>query len=202
MPPAQPPCQCFDQALAAVRKQGILDYLKPDGKAQVSCAMATMVPWPWRPSCGGPASAGNQSSRIRREMIAAVICRWCRTSCWGEDVRILVNATGRFVLGGDQCDGRTHSGRKIIVDTYGGYARHGGGAFSEAIPPRWTAPAAMSPGTWPKISLRRAWPENAKSSWPMLLAWPSPYPFMWIPSGRHRGTVMPPSPDALPRALI
>ncbi|MEA5074003.1 MAG: methionine adenosyltransferase [Eubacterium aggregans] len=120
--------------LAAVRKQGILDYLKPDGKAQVSVRYGDHGPMAVETIVVAAQHRPEISpSRIRREMIAAVIEPVVPDILLGEDVRILVNATGRFVLGGPGADtGLT--GRKIIVDTYGGYARHGGGAFSGKDP--------------------------------------------------------------------
>lgn len=120
--------------LAEVRKKGVLDYLRPDGKSQVSV----------RYHEGFPAgietvviAAQHQPtisvSRIKRDITNQVIRPVIPDCLWQNDIRVLVNSTGRFVLGGPAADAGL-TGRKIIVDTYGGYARHGGGAFSGKDP--------------------------------------------------------------------
>ena len=123
------------QRLAEVRKQGIIDYIKPDGKSQVTIEYEDHVPKRIDTvlvSTQHSAEVG--IDRIRKDLTKEVI----RPVVSGlnvdaSDYRILVNPTGRFVKGGPAADtGLT--GRKIIVDTYGGYASHGGGAFSGKDP--------------------------------------------------------------------
>jgi S-adenosylmethionine synthetase len=76
------------------------------------------------------------------------------------ETRFLVNPTGRFVIGGPQGDAGL-TGRKIIVDTYGGYAAHGGGLFRAKTRQRLIVRLRMRRGTWPKILSLPAWPRNA-----------------------------------------
>ena len=120
--------------LTEVRKNGSFDYLRPDGKTQVTVEYVD----------GKPArvdavvistqhSADVSLDTIRADMIANVIKPIIPESLIDDDTKIYVNPTGRFVVGGPAGDtGLT--GRKIIVDTYGGYSRHGGGAFSGKDP--------------------------------------------------------------------
>ena len=120
--------------LAAVRKDGTLPWLRPDGKSQVTViyedgkpvAVDTVV---LSTQHDPDISQAEIRKAILREVITPVIPDALRT----EDSKLYINPTGRFVLGGPAGDtGLT--GRKIIVDTYGGYARHGGGAFSGKDP--------------------------------------------------------------------
>ena len=117
--------------LAEVRKDGTLDYLRPDGKAQVTVEYtekglplrvdAVVISAQHRPDITYEQLAGDIKKHVIREVIPA---QWL-----DEETKFYINPTGRFVTGGPQGDvGLT--GRKIIVDTYGGSARHGGGAFS------------------------------------------------------------------------
>ncbi|MCK4771952.1 MAG: methionine adenosyltransferase [Candidatus Latescibacteria bacterium] len=118
------------ERLAEVRKEGILDYLRPDGKTQVSVEYDD----------GGPVrmdtilistqhSPDAELETIREGLMEHVVEPVIPPELMDGDTRFLVNPTGRFVIGGPQGDtGLT--GRKIIVDTYGGYGSHGGGAFS------------------------------------------------------------------------
>jgi len=120
--------------LARVRKSGDLSYLRPDGKTQV-----TVEYWDGRPARIEAVVISTQhapevgletiAADLRQAVIAPVIpAEWLDAA-----TRIYVNPTGRFVVGGPQGDSGL-TGRKIIVDTYGGYARHGGGAFSGKDP--------------------------------------------------------------------
>lgn len=120
--------------LAQVRKDGTLDYLRPDGKSQVTVEYGE----------DGPVrvdtvivSAQHRSdvdhATIEKDIIEKVIKAVIPPELLDEKTRYLVNPTGRFVVGGPQGDSGL-TGRKIIVDTYGGYARHGGGAFSGKDP--------------------------------------------------------------------
>ncbi len=120
--------------LTAVRKNGTLPYLRPDGKTQV-----TVEYQDGKPVRVDTVVVSSQHSddvtleTIRRDVIKEVILPTVPAALMDETTKIYVNPTGRFVIGGPQGDtGLT--GRKIIVDTYGGYSRHGGGAFSGKDP--------------------------------------------------------------------
>ena len=120
--------------LTDVRKDGTLDYLRPDGKTQV-----TVEYWDGKPVrvdtvvISTQHSADVELEQIRADMIKYVINAIVPASLMDGETKIYVNPTGRFVVGGPAGDtGLT--GRKIIVDTYGGYSRHGGGAFSGKDP--------------------------------------------------------------------
>ncbi len=122
------------QRLAAVRKEKILEYLRPDGKTQVSIAYRN-----GKPSHVDTVVISTQHSddvsldQIERDMIEHVVDEICPTGLIVPETKYLINPTGRFVVGGPQGDAGL-TGRKIIVDTYGGYAAHGGGAFSGKDP--------------------------------------------------------------------
>lgn len=116
--------------LSLVRKNGTLGYLRPDGKTQVTVRYED-----GEPKFVDTVVVSSQHSdsvsleTIRKDIIDKVIYPIIPSKFINEQTKIFVNPTGRFVVGGPQGDtGLT--GRKIIVDTYGGYARHGGGAFS------------------------------------------------------------------------
>ena len=120
--------------LTEVRKNGKLNYLRPDGKTQVTVEYVDGVPTRVDTIViSSQHSAEIDSATIRKDIIEQVILPIVPTSLIDGKVNIYVNPTGRFVIGGPQGDtGLT--GRKIIVDTYGGYSRHGGGAFSGKDP--------------------------------------------------------------------
>ena len=120
--------------LTEVRKNGKLNYLRPDGKTQVTVEYVDGVPTRVDTIVvSSQHSAEIDSATIRKDIIEHVILPVVPTSLMDGKVNIYVNPTGRFVIGGPQGDtGLT--GRKIIVDTYGGYSRHGGGAFSGKDP--------------------------------------------------------------------
>ncbi len=120
--------------LTEVRKSGKLNYLRPDGKTQVTVEYVDGVPARVDTIVvSSQHSAEIDSATIRKDIIDQVILPVVPTSLLDGKVNIYVNPTGRFVIGGPQGDtGLT--GRKIIVDTYGGYSRHGGGAFSGKDP--------------------------------------------------------------------
>jgi len=116
--------------LAEVRKKGLLPYLRPDSKSQVSVRYEK-----GKPICIETVVISSQhddkvsNKKLRSEIIENVIQKVIPKSFQHKKMKIHVNPTGRFVVGGPQGDcGLT--GRKIIVDTYGGFSRHGGGAFS------------------------------------------------------------------------
>ena len=120
--------------LTEVRKNGKLNYLRPDGKTQVTVEYVDGVPTRVDTIVvSSQHSAEIDSATIRKDIIEHVILPIVPTSLMDGKVNIYINPTGRFVIGGPQGDtGLT--GRKIIVDTYGGYSRHGGGAFSGKDP--------------------------------------------------------------------
>lgn len=120
--------------LAALRKSGGVDYLRPDGKTQVTVEYRDGVPARMDTIViSTQHSPDAELSVIRQDMIDRVILPTVPGALLDEQTKIYVNPTGRFVIGGPAGDtGLT--GRKIIVDTYGGYARHGGGAFSGKDP--------------------------------------------------------------------
>ncbi len=120
--------------LTALRKDGTLPYLRPDGKAQVTVEYHDNTPVRVDAVVVSTQhSAAVDLDTIRRDVIEQIILPTIPAALLDENTKYYVNPTGRFVIGGPQGDtGLT--GRKIIVDTYGGYARHGGGAFSGKDP--------------------------------------------------------------------
>ena len=133
------------QRLTAVRKQGLVDYLRPDGKSQVTveydeAGRPMRVDTVVISTQHGPEAALEQ---IRADMIKLVIKPTIPAWLLDEGTKIYVNPTGRFVVGGPQGDSGL-TGRKIIVDTYGGAAPHGGGAFSGKDPTKVDRSAAYA----------------------------------------------------------
>ncbi len=120
--------------LTAVRKDGVLSYLRPDGKSQVTVEydddkpvrVDTIV-------ISTQHSDAVSLETIREDVIREVIRPVIPTELMDDNTKIYINPTGRFVIGGPAGDSGL-TGRKIIVDTYGGYSRHGGGAFSGKDP--------------------------------------------------------------------
>ena len=131
--------------LAQVRKEGIVDYLRPDGKSQVTVEYdehhkpvrveAVVISTQHAPEV--------ELEQIRRDMIELVIKPIIPAELLDEESKYYVNPTGRFVIGGPQGDSGL-TGRKIIVDTYGGSAPHGGGAFSGKDPTKVDRSAAYA----------------------------------------------------------
>ena len=120
--------------LTKVRQNGILTYLRPDGKAQVTVEYDGDKPVHIDTVVLSTQHDEHVShEQLERDMIEYVIRPALPAALFDEKTRVLVNPTGRFVIGGPQGDSGL-TGRKIIVDTYGGYARHGGGAFSGKDP--------------------------------------------------------------------
>jgi len=120
----------LSKRLSDVRKNGTLDYLRPDGKTQVTVEYdgdkpvridTIVISTQHSPEVDG--------KTIQRDLIEHVINKIVPEGLLDADTRYFINPTGRFVIGGPQGDAGL-TGRKIIVDTYGGYSRHGGGAFS------------------------------------------------------------------------
>ena len=116
--------------LTAVRKDGTLDYLRPDGKTQVTIEYENDVPKRVDTIVISTQHSDTvELETIRKDLKKYVIDVIIDPTMMDENTKIYINPTGRFVIGGPQGDSGL-TGRKIIVDTYGGYARHGGGAFS------------------------------------------------------------------------
>ena len=140
--------------LAAVRKTGQLTYLRPDGKTQVTVAYedgrpvgidTILISTQHTPTIGDITDEAEVQAKIKKDLWSAVV-----EPVFGdlevqpdENTRFLVNPTGKFVIGGPQGDSGL-TGRKIIVDTYGGYSRHGGGAFSGKDPTKVDRSAAYA----------------------------------------------------------
>ena len=125
--------------LTEVRKNGTLSYLRPDGKTQVTVEYDTDADGINRPKridtivVSSQHDADVSLENIRDGIIENVIKPIIPAELMDKDTKIFVNPTGRFVVGGPHGDSGL-TGRKIIVDTYGGYSRHGGGAFSGKDP--------------------------------------------------------------------
>lgn len=120
--------------LTELRKDNTLRYLRPDGKAQVTVEYDDGKPVRIDTVVISTQHAPDVSSEvIRKDMMTYVIPTVLPKSLLDKDTKYFINPTGRFVVGGPQGDSGL-TGRKIIVDTYGGYARHGGGAFSGKDP--------------------------------------------------------------------
>ena len=140
--------------LAQVRKQGLINYLRPDGKSQVTVEYkdgkpsrihTILLSTQHNPEINGISDNEKVQEIIRNDLKNYVI-DYVFESCEikpDSDTIILINPSGRFVIGGPQGDSGL-TGRKIIVDTYGGYSRHGGGAFSGKDPTKVDRSAAYA----------------------------------------------------------
>lgn len=130
--------------LTEVRKHGELSYLRPDGKTQVTIEYVD-----GKPVAVDTIVISTQHDdrvtldQIRKDLVEKVIKPVVPVELMREDTRIFINPTGKFVIGGPQGDSGL-TGRKIIVDTYGGWARHGGGAFSGKDPTKVDRSAAYA----------------------------------------------------------
>ena len=145
MPLAISLAQKMAKRLTEVRKQGLVDYLRPDGKTQVTVeydenGAPVRVDTVVLSTQHAPEATLEQ---IRQDMIELVIKPTVPAQLLDENTRFFVNPTGRFVIGGPQGDSGL-TGRKIIVDTYGGSAPHGGGAFSGKDPTKVDRSAAYA----------------------------------------------------------
>ena len=154
--------------LTEVRKSGLLDYLRPDGKTQVTVEYDEQR----RPVRVDTVVLSTQhapeatTDMIRRDMIRYVIRDVIPAELLDDETKFYVNPTGRFVIGGPQGDSGL-TGRKIIVDTYGGSAPHGGGAFSGKDPTkvdrsaayaaRWVAKTVVAAGLADRCQVQLAY---------------------------------------------
>ena len=140
--------------LAAVRKAGILPYLRPDGKTQVTVVYedgkpvgidTILVSTQHTATIGDISDDAEVQAKIKADLWTEVVepIFGDITIKPSQETRFLVNPTGKFVIGGPQGDSGL-TGRKIIVDTYGGYSRHGGGAFSGKDPTKVDRSAAYA----------------------------------------------------------
>lgn len=130
--------------LTLVRKEGILPYLRPDGKSQVTVEYEYDTPVRVDSIVISSQHAPDvETETLRKEILEKVILPIVPANLLDENTKYHINPTGRFVVGGPQGDSGL-TGRKIIVDTYGGYARHGGGAFSGKDPTKVDRSAAYA----------------------------------------------------------
>ena len=162
----------LSRKLAAVRKTGPLGYLRPDGKTQVTIQYEGTTPIRLDTVVLSTQHAANidekrqLSDDIRAHVVDAVLSDLAHESLDTSDFRLLVNPTGKFVVGGPMGDAGL-TGRKIIVDTYGGWARHGGGAFSGKDPSkvdrsaayamRWVAKNVVAAGLAERVEVQVAY---------------------------------------------
>lgn len=163
--------------LTQVRKQGLLAYLRPDGKSQVTVEYRDGKPYridtillstQHDPEINGKSDNKDVQAIIKRDLIEYVVNYVFQSEALKPDseTKYLINPSGRFVIGGPQGDAGL-TGRKIIVDTYGGYSRHGGGAFSGKDPTkvdrsaayaaRWVAKNIVAAGLAEKCELELAY---------------------------------------------
>jgi S-adenosylmethionine synthetase len=158
--------------LSEVRKNGVLDYLRPDGKTQVTIQYDGRTPVRLdtvvlsTQHADGIDLEATLTPDIREKVVNTVLSDLGHQSLDTSDYRLLVNPTGKFVLGGPMGDAGL-TGRKIIVDTYGGWARHGGGAFSGKDPSkvdrsaayamRWVAKNVVAAGLAERVEVQVAY---------------------------------------------
>jgi S-adenosylmethionine synthetase len=158
--------------LTEVRKTGALDYLRPDGKTQVTIQYAGSTPIRLdtvvlsTQHADGIDLTQELGPDIRRHVVDSVLADLDHETLDVSDFRLLVNPTGNFVVGGPMGDAGL-TGRKIIVDTYGGWARHGGGAFSGKDPSkvdrsaayamRWVAKNVVAAGLAERVEVQVAY---------------------------------------------
>ncbi len=169
LPPAITYAHRITRQLAKVRKEGTLDYLRPDGKAQVTVEFAEDGQSVKRIHTIVVSTQHREDitlEQIRDDIIKYVIKPVIPEELIDDDTIYFINPTGRFVIGGPQGDAGL-TGRKIIVDTYGGTGRHGGGAFSGKDPTkvdrsaayaaRWVAKNLVAAGVADRIEIELAY---------------------------------------------
>lgn len=174
--------------LARRRKRGHVDWLRPDCKSQVAVAYD---------EDGRPAHIENVviSTQHTEDVDHDTIYSYCvkliknvlPAELLDERTEYFINPTGKFVVGGPHGDSGL-TGRKIIVDTYGGMGRHGGGAFSGKTRPRWTVPPRICAAGLPSTLWLPDWRINVNCRWLTPSATPLRFPSGWIRSvpGRWR----------------
>ena len=157
----------LSRRLSEVRKNGTLEYLRPDGKTQVTVEYEDNKPVRID-TIVISTQHGSEITReqIEKDLMENVIKPVVPSELLDENTKYFINPTGRFVIGGPQGDSGL-TGRKIIVDTYGGYGRHGGGAFSGKDPTkvdrsaayaaRWVAKNLVAAGVADKIEIQLAY---------------------------------------------
>jgi S-adenosylmethionine synthetase len=158
----------MSERLAEVRHAGLVDYLRPDGKTQVTIGYDGVVPRTVQTVVLSTQHSPQISTEQLRAEVEELVIRpvLARIDLPSADARVLINPTGRFEIGGPQGDAGL-TGRKIIVDTYGGAARHGGGAFSGKDPSkvdrsaayalRWVAKNAVAAGLADRLEVQVAY---------------------------------------------
>ncbi len=129
------------ERLTEVRRSGELDYLRPDGKTQVTVAYEGPTPLRVTRALISSHHTPDVSIQEMKEDLRSTVLMQLGSDLIDDDTELIVNPSGRFVVGGPEGDAGL-TGRKIIVDTYGGYARHGGGAFSGKDPTKVDRSAA------------------------------------------------------------
>jgi len=156
------------ERLAAVRKEGLVDYLRPDGKTQVTIGYDGLVPRTIETVVLSAQHAPHVSDATLAQEIEDLVIRPVleTTELDFSSAALLINPTGRFEIGGPKGDAGL-TGRKIIVDTYGGASRHGGGAFSGKDPSkvdrsaayamRWVAKNAVAAGLADRLEVQVAY---------------------------------------------
>jgi S-adenosylmethionine synthetase len=156
------------ERLAEVRKSGLVDYLRPDGKTQVTVGYDGIIPRSVETVVLSTQHSPKVSTEMLRAEIEELVIRPVldRVDLDTNNPRVLINPTGRFEIGGPQGDAGL-TGRKIIVDTYGGSSRHGGGAFSGKDPSkvdrsaayamRWVAKNAVAAGLADRLEVQVAY---------------------------------------------
>jgi S-adenosylmethionine synthetase len=156
------------ERLAEVRHSGAVDYLRPDGKTQVTIGYEGAIPRTVDTVVLSTQHSPSVSNELLRAEVEQLVIRpvLARTDLDTRDLKVLINPTGRFEIGGPQGDAGL-TGRKIIVDTYGGAARHGGGAFSGKDPSkvdrsaayamRWVAKNAVAAGLADRLEVQVAY---------------------------------------------
>ena len=153
--------------LTQVRRDGLLDYLRPDGKTQVTVEYDDDKPVRVDTVVVSSQHSPNVAiEKLREDIKREVILKSVPKELIDENTKIYINPTGRFVIGGPNGDSGL-TGRKIIVDTYGGYSRHGGGAFSGKDPTkvdrsaayaaRWVAKNVVAAGLARKCEVQLAY---------------------------------------------
>ncbi len=135
------------RSLAEHRRNGSAAWLRPDAKTQVSVRYENGVPVAVTDVLVSTQHSADADRETIRQFVALNVVPEALGHWYHDDINLMVNPTGSFVQGGPSADAGV-TGRKIIVDSYGGMGRHGGGAFSGKDPARWTARAPTSAASW------------------------------------------------------